>query len=129
MSARRFKFDLRPTFRRHGKKLQEKYAAAISAVGGGSLPQEIKSSKLLKIKRWGFVLQVHKLGQKLTWLVRGTKNPRVRVFPAPGGGVLTASKGQRPRPIHVKPDEEALARDVEKEAEKQFGAWDRRPHA
>lgn len=112
--ARRFRLDLRPVFRRFARQDLDRYAQAIRSARpkeradgkpvGGSLPKEL--SRAFKLKSWGYVLQLSKVGQKLTWFVRGTKR-------------------QRPRPVRVKTDASALAAALAVEATKQFDAWDR----
>lgn len=106
------RLDLRRLFRKLGKDLQAKTAAAIASPGGppnkdgspkgGSLAAEFRKPKYVKVRRWGYVLQIAALGQKLTWLVRGTRR-------------------QPPRPIDFpEPDEDATAKAVENELGKQF---------
>lgn len=114
--AREVELKLRPTFRKAGKEALQRFAADLRAAGsarprahggpaGGSLPAA--ASKLrVRIKRWGAVVPVHQLGQKLTWFVRGTYR-------------------QPARPARLEVDEKALAAEVEAELERQIGAWDR----
>lgn len=73
---------------------------------GGSLSYEITKPGFLSVKRWGYVLRVAKLGQKLTWLVRGT-----RFQPA--------------RPIDVPVvDTDTAAEQIGTEIASAFNAWD-----
>ncbi|HBP21948.1 MAG TPA: hypothetical protein DEA08_29705 [Planctomycetes bacterium] len=117
---RRFRLDLRAVFRRFGKEEQQAWAEAVAAQSpkktpddkgtGGSLPAKLKATSVLKVRAWGFALQLHTLGQKLTWFVRGTKR-------------------QKARPVEVETDIDGLAATVEAEAQAQFSAWDRSSNA
>lgn len=114
--------DLRKLFRKLGKIEQQAWAQAIASAGpvsrppkskgrasvvtGGSLSREITRPKYLSVKRWGYILRVARLGQKLTWLVRGT----VR---------------QGARPIDVPAvDADAAAEEIGGEIAASFSAWD-----
>ena len=117
---KRFRLDLRAIFRRFGKEEQQAWAEAVGAQSpkktpdggptGGSLAKKLKASSLLKVRTWGYAILFHKLGQKLTWFVRGTKQ-------------------QKARPVEVKTDVDALATALEAEAQAQFSAWDRKTDA
>lgn len=74
----------------------------------GSLPAELRKRRYLKVRRWGYVLKIDELGQRLTWLVRGT-----RYQPA--------------RPVNFpRPDEAETIAEVEAELARQFEAeWKR----
>lgn len=75
---------------------------------GGSLPAQARRSSLLRLERWGVVVQWSQLGDKLTFFLRGT------------------SRGQRPRPVVLKPDRAPAAQAVIQSARKHFGELDRR---
>lgn len=113
--ARRFQLDLRKLFRAFGREEQRAYASALPAAGpplrdggprGGSLPKAARAGPLLRVQRWGYVLRLASLGQKLTWYVRGTVHQ-------PARPVRTPDVGKR------------LADAVAREAAAQFAAWDR----
>ena len=117
-TARKLKLRqvLRPVFRRHVRRELNAWAAAIRSarppkdggIPGGSLSRDVK--RVGRVKKWGYVLQLHKLGQKLTWFVRG-------------------KKGQRPRPIEVKTDTTELARELEVAIANELRKFDRSSRA
>ena len=87
----KLELDFTRLFRKLGKEQQEAYARGLEArrddrdresraVGpvAGSLPALVRNPGLLRVTRWGFVLQLSKVGQKLTWYVRGTSRQRAR---------------------------------------------------
>lgn len=90
---RRIRLDLRRVFRAIGKEEQAGWSANIDSAGGppnkdggkkgGSLSREVKKAKYLRVKRWGYVLRIAALGQKLTWFVRGTKRQPARPVAVP----------------------------------------------
>ena len=103
---------VRPVFRRHVRREVNAWAAAIRSARppkrggtpGGSLSRDVK--RVGRVKKWGYVLQLHKLGQKLTWFVRG-------------------KKGQRARPIEVETDTEALSKELEQAIAGELRKFDR----
>lgn len=72
---------------------------------GGSLAEKIRDRGVVRVARWGYVINLHKLGQVLLWYLRGTKR-------------------QRARPLRATVNPEALADAVAREAQSQFSAWD-----
>lgn len=107
---------MRRVFRAFGRAEAKAYAAALiasapkrrpdgSPVGGG-LAAKIRKATTVRVKRTGYVLQLTKLGQVLTWLVRGTRH-------------------QPARPVNVDARAQALADAIADEARAQFAAWDR----
>lgn len=121
--ARRTRLDVRPVYRRFGRQEQAGYSSAIAAAEpkrnpdgkptGGSLAREARRATLLRVTRWGYVIRWSRLGQKLTWFVRGARRS-----PEDGGN-------QPPRPLRLPPDpSQALANALADEIARQFDAWD-----
>lgn len=115
MAGRRFQLDLRRVFRAFAREEQRAYADALSRAGpplkeggtkAGSLPRQVRRGPVGQVKRWGYVLRLHALGQVLTWYVRGTRHQPARPVRTP----LVAAR---------------LADAVGREAAAQFRAWDR----
>lgn len=114
-TGRRFQLDLRRVFRAFAREEQQAYADALRTAGpplkdggtrGGSLPQRVRRAPVGVIRRWGYVVKLHTIGQVLTWFVRGTRHQ-------PARPVRTPLVGAR------------LADAVGREAAAQFRAWDR----
>lgn len=113
--ARRFQLDLRRVFRAFAREEQRAYADALAIAGpplkdggrkAGSLPQKVRRSPVGSVRRWGYVIKLHTIGQVLTWFVRGTRHQPARPVRTP----LVAAR---------------LADAVGIEAAAQFRAWDR----
>lgn len=75
---------------------------------GGSLGAKARSRSLLRVERWGVVLLWSRLGQKLTFFIRGTK------------------RGQPPRPVQLTPPRERVKRAAVADARRFYKARERR---
>jgi hypothetical protein len=138
---RKTSLDLRRDFRAHGKETLAAYVAAVragasspprkfgSGPAGGKIPAAVAKLRP-KVKRFGYVLPVHLVGEQLarlngrpvsdakrpaymihTWWVRGASRPGSR---QPGRG---------PRQVEV--DDAVLAARLEASVQRQISAWDR----
>lgn len=92
---------------------------------GGSLVSALRSTEIVVEKPWGAVCQLAKLGQKLYWLLNGTKSGgkisrvgRVRSRKRVGG-----VERQVARPVMPEFDLEAVAKKLEADA---FASFDKR---
>ncbi len=88
-TARKFNLDLRPVFRKFGKRYHAETIDNIvssepterGGVTGGSLASWLSNKWFLKIRRTGFTLRFHAQGEGehanvLQWFVKGTRYPR-----------------------------------------------------
>lgn len=58
---------------------------------GGSLAAAVRSSKILRVARWGAVLELAKVGAKLRFFAQGTSRQKARPIPTtPDVAKLTA---------------------------------------
>jgi len=115
---RRVNLDFRSIFRRYAKKEAEEVARSIEGARpkkrpdgkptGGGLSKIVK--KAIKVRRSGYTLTLHKLGQKLMWFARG-------------------KKGQAARPLENEIETGKLISELETEAASRFASWDRGSHA
>jgi hypothetical protein len=113
----------RPVFRRFAKRDIDAYAQAVAATSpgkagglpGGSIIARLRALKP-RIKRWGYVVPFHEVGQILWWRNKGASRW--------GGTNL-----QPPRPANVEAGDEALAAElsveIQEAAAKAFEAQDR----
>ncbi len=127
----------KPVWRKFAQTEREGYARQIGAGGGGgSLVRAVKRAKI-SIRRWGYVIHyatitvkprgkdARKVGQLLTWYVRGTK---VRHRKKHRGKTLKkpASTGRMPaHPAASSTDVEALAAEVAAVTARTIEQWDR----
>jgi hypothetical protein len=102
-----FRLDFRPVFRARAKAELRRYADRLKSYqpAGAGLWAQVAALKPT-IKSWGYILPLYKIGQKLTFFVRGTKH-------------------QPARPVEAEPDEDGLVREVEASAAAQISRWDR----
>lgn len=108
------RLDFRPVYRQHAKRELDAYARDIESSRpperggkpGGSLAAKVRRLRP-KLKRWGYVIPYHQLGQLLTWFVRG-------------------KRGQPPRPVNVSTNVADLSSDLQARAVQQFEDVDRR---
>lgn len=70
---------------------------------GGTLAQAVRAKSILKVRRWGAVLQLSKLGQKFLWFTQGTSR-------------------QKARPVTLAPDPVAVTRELQADAQRHFAA-------
>jgi hypothetical protein len=150
--ARKFKLSLRKTFRllaqfeqtdwaREIRKATPPHSRDSKELMGGSLVAEIVSPKIIRVTRWGYVLDFFNLGGKghlLTFFLRGAqrisrrtakgrfkKTGRVRSHRKVTGPVKGATNVQPPRPLNVKDPTGRIIKDVTKNVHASFAAWDR----
>lgn len=114
--ARRFNFDLRPTWRKLAKEEQADWADNIASSAppvkgdgdpGGSLAHRIGKPTSRKIKRWGYKIRLRNNNHHLRFYHTGTVH-------------------QKARPVAPRKDEERISRMIQEETVRQFQAWDRR---
>jgi hypothetical protein len=152
--ARNFRLRLSKVFRNVAKGEQADWVSAVLRARppkarpdgepmGGSLVQELSSPKIIRVKRWGYVLDLFSLGGKghlLTFFIRGAirgrgvisstlkrrgvrsgsaKDPRV-------GRSGSRINFQPPRPLDVPSPAGDLERQTAKSIAAQFSAWDKR---
>lgn len=105
--ARIFRLDFRPIFRAAARAELRRYADRLRSYrpAGGGLVDQVLALKPI-VKAWGYILPLSKIGQKLTWFVRGTSH-------------------QDARPAEAEPDEDRLARELKASAAAQFARYDR----
>lgn len=117
-TPRPYKLDLRKLWRRLGREEQLARVEQLKRAGG-SIAREAARASLVKVRRYGYVIAWHLLGQKFLWYTRGTKaqgtgDPGQRKFP-----------GQPARPSESSTPVEKVKKELRAELARQFGAWDR----
>lgn len=110
--------DLRPYFRQAGRAFQPRVAAALAAAGFQDEARRIARASLLRVRRSGYGVKVHELGQVLTWVTRGTKERRRRK-----DGASTGAIRGRGRVAIPSPNLNELAAGVARLARRAFEAW------
>ena len=150
-TARKFNLDLRPVFRKFGKRYHAETVDNLVAsepterggVTGGSLASWLSGRWFLKVRRSGFTLRFHagKEGEKahlLQWFTKGTKYPRrtgkgrgkVRSFEKRGGDFGPGKLLRQPaRDIYPVINEEEMVKALGAAARQQFQAWERKAKA
>lgn len=108
-----FRLDFRPVFRALGKRDRDAYAEAVAGAAasspgrGGSIVAALRRLPV-KVRRWGYVLPIATIGQKLTWLLRGT-----------------TGQPARPATYDDEPPAQELAQALEARALEQLSRYDR----
>lgn len=117
-TPRPYKLDLRRLWRRLGREEQLARVEQLASAGG-SLARDAARATLLKVRRYGYVIAWHLLGQRFTWRERGTK--------AQGTGHKGQRRtpGQKARPTTSATDVQKVKKELRAELARQFGAWDR----
>lgn len=124
MMARAYRLGevLRPLFRRHAKQDVADFAKALEGAGlvrTGELVRRARSLKP-KVRRWGYQVPFHLLGQLVTWLTRGTVERAKRKT-----GQSTGRLQARPLPDRDEERAQELADELEGVVGSAFEAWDR----
>lgn len=113
---------MRPLFRRHGKQDVADFAQALEQAGFVRTGELVRRARALKpkVRRWGYQVPFHLLGQVVTWLTQGTTDRKKRSTGQRVGRV-------RARPLQLRDEERAqeLAEGLEAEAARAYESWDR----